>query len=177
MGKSHRHAKFVGLAAVTLDQRSYMAIVTLLNSFPSSNSNPDLTMGTYEQVLQGISPQAVTEAAQRFTMGDVQGQSKTFAPSIAEFVAEARQRQEYVELKKNPRLPPPRYFPGPLAPFQIKQQKRLAENAHLPILFENISYDQFRKLSAAKEIPVGARWVASLGVVYGPEPKQQIAAE
>ena len=95
-----------------------MAIVTLLNAFPASNSNPDLTMGTYEAVLQGISPQAVTEAAQRFTMGDVQGQSKTFAPSIAEFVAEARQRQEYIDLKARPPLPAPRYFPGPLAPFQ-----------------------------------------------------------
>lgn len=128
-------------------------------------------MGTYEQVLQGISPQAVTEAAQRFTMGDVQGQSKTFAPSIAEFVAEARRRQEFIDIKRKPSLPAPRYFPGPLAPFQVRQQKRLSENAHLPILHKDISYDQWRKMSAAKEIPVGAKWIASSGIVYGPEPK------
>lgn len=135
-------------------------------------------MGTYEAVLQGLSPQAVIEAAQRYTMGDVQGQSKTFAPSVAEFVAEARQRQEYIDLKSKLRLPAPRYFPGPLAPFQVRQQKRLSENSHLPVLFESISYDQFRKMSAAKEIPVGATWVASLGIVFGPEPKHQsVAAE
>jgi hypothetical protein len=159
-----------------MDQKAYLAVVGMLNSFPQANSNPDLTMGTYEQVLQGLSPQAVTEAAQRFTMGDVAGQSKTFAPSIAEFVAEARSRQEYIDLKAKPRLPAPRYFPGPLAPFQIRQQKRLSQYANHPILFENVSYDQFRKMSAMKEIPVGAFWT-SMGIVYGPAPKHQIEGE
>lgn len=124
-------------------------------------------MGTYEAVLSGLSPQAVTEAAQRFTMGDVPGQSKTFAPSVAEFVAEARKRQEYIDMKARPERKALQFFPGPLAPFQIRQQKRLAQNAHLPVLFENISYDQWRKMSAAREIPVGATW-CSLGIIYGP---------
>lgn len=109
----------------------------------------------------------------RFISGDVQGQSKTFAPSIAEFVAEVRKRQEYIDLKAKPRLPGPRYFPGPLAPFQIRQQKRLSENSHLPVLHENISLDQWKRMSAAKEIPVGSKWLASLGIVYGPNAKQQ----
>lgn len=131
-------------------------------------------MGTFESVLQDILPQAVIDASQRFTMGDVEGQSKTFAPSIAEFVTEARRRQEIIKLKATPLLPAPRWFPGPLAPFQVRQQKRLAENAHLPVLHENISFDQWRKMSAAKEIPVGAKWMSS-GIVYGPEPKQAAA--
>ncbi len=131
-------------------------------------------MGTYEAVLRDLSPQAVIEAAQRFTMGDVNGQSKTFAPSIAEFVAEARQRQEYIDLKAKPRLPAPKYFPGPRAPFQIRQQKVLAEYSNRPTLFENVSYDQWRKLSANKEIPVGAVW-CSLGIVFGPVRKADAA--
>lgn len=57
------------------------------------------------------------------------------------------------------------------APFQVRQQKRLAENAHLPVLFEDVSFDKWRLMSAAKEIPVGAKWVA--GIVYGPGPKQE----
>lgn len=120
-------------------------------------------------VTQGLSSLAVIEAAQRFVMGDVPDQSKTFAPSVAEFVQEARQRQEYIDLKAKPRLPAPRYFPGKLAPFQVRQQKRLSENSHLPVIFENVNSDQWRKLSAAKEVPTGAIWVASLGIVYGPE--------
>jgi hypothetical protein len=157
---------------MTVDQRAYMAIVTMLNAFPASNSNPDLLMGTYESVLAGMSSQAVIEAAQRYTMGDVQGQSKTFAPSVAEFVQEARQRQEYIDIKDKPRLPAPNYISrGPLAPFEIKRQQRLSQYGHLPVLATDVSYDQFRKLSAAREIPAGAVWVPILATVFGPEPK------
>ena len=158
-----------------MDQRAYLAIATLLNSFPQGTADPDLTMGTYEAVLQGISPQAVTEAAQRFTMGDVPGQSKTFAPSIAEFVTEARQRQEYIDLKARPRLPAPRYFPGPLAPFQVRQEKRRAENADRPVIEANAPLDRFIALSRAKQLPVGAIWVATIGIL-GPSQKQERAA-
>lgn len=55
------------------------------------------------------------------------------------------------------------------APFQVRQQKRLAENAHLPVLFDDVSFDKWRQMSEAKLIPVGAKWVS--GIVYGPEPK------
>jgi len=122
-----------------------------------------------------VGDKAVDEACRRFISGDVQGQSKTFAPSIAEFVTEARSRQELIDLKAKPQLPAPRYFPGPLAPFQVRQQKRLNENAHLPVLFEGINSDQWRKLSMERKVPVGAKFVASLGIVYGPPAKTQAA--
>jgi hypothetical protein len=152
-----------------MNDAAMLEIARMRNSFAQTGDNADLTRDTYKLALQDLSSQSVIEAAQRFTMGDVEGQSKTFAPSIAEFVTEARKRQEYIDLKAKPRLPAPRYFPGPLAPFQVRQQKRLSENSHLPVLFENINSDQWRKMSAAKEIPVGAKWCASLGIVYGPE--------
>jgi hypothetical protein len=146
----------------------------MMNSFAQTGSNPDLTRDTYKLALQDLSSQAVIEAAQRFTMGDVPGQSKTFAPSIAEFVAEARLRQEYIEINKRRSRPAIDYRPGPLAPFQIRQQKRLAENAHLPVLYENKSYDEWRRLSAEKKLPIGATW-CSLGIIYGPALKQDAA--
>ncbi|WP_395449918.1 hypothetical protein ACHMW7_08970 [Aminobacter sp. UC22_36] len=62
----------------------------MLNSFPQTSGNPDLTMQTYEAVLSGVPSPAVVEAAQRFTTGEVLGQNKVFAPSVAEFVQEAR---------------------------------------------------------------------------------------
>jgi hypothetical protein len=62
----------------------------MLNSFPQTAGNADLTMQTYEAVLADVAPQAVIEAAQRFTTGAVDGQNRTFAPSVAEFVHEAR---------------------------------------------------------------------------------------
>ncbi len=155
-----------------MNDAAMLEIARMRNSFAQTGDNPDLTRDTYKLALQDLSSQAVIEAAQRFIMGDVQGQSKTFAPSIAEFVQEARRRQEYIT--PAPRsLPAPRYFPGSLAPFQVRQQKRLAENSHLPILFEGINSDQWRKLSMERKVPTGAKWIASNGIVYGPELKQQ----
>jgi hypothetical protein len=98
-------------------------------------------------------------------MGDVPGQSKTFAPSVAEFVAETRQRQEYIDLKARPRLPAPRYFPGPLAPFQVRQEKRRAENADRPVMEAHVPLDRFIALSRAKQLPTDAIWVATMGIL------------
>lgn len=131
-------------------------------------------MEAFDLATKALSAAAIIETAQRFVLGTVEGQSVDFAPSVARFAQEARKRQSFLDPKPQRSLPAPRYFPGPLAPFQVRQQKRLAENAHLPILFENISYDQFRKMSAGKEIPVGAKW-CSLGIVYGPALKQAAA--
>jgi len=128
-------------------------------------------METYDLALQGLSDQAIIEAAQRFILGVVEGQSIDFAPAVPRFVQEARKRQEYITDAARPKRKALQYFPGPLAPFQVRQQKRLAENAHLPVLFENITYDQWRKMSAAREIPTGATW-CSLGIVYGPANSQ-----
>lgn len=132
-------------------------------------------MATYEMALRGLSSQAIIEAAQRFTMGEVQGQSKTFAPSVAEFVTEARQRQEYIDLKAKPRLPAPRYFPGPLAPFQVRQEKRRAQYADRPVIEANVPLDRFIAMSRAKQLPADAIWVATMGIL-GPAQKHGRAA-
>jgi hypothetical protein len=129
-----------------------------------------MLLRTYRAVLANCSSQAIVEAAQRFTTGRVPDQSKTFAPSVAEFLGEVERQQELIDIKKKPALPPPRYFPGPLAPFQIRQQKRLSENSHLPVISANATFEEFRRLSASKQLPVGAKFVASLGIIYGPEP-------
>src|SRR5687768_6206012 len=152
-----------------MDQKAYLAITAMLNAFPQGSSNPDLTMRTYEAALEGVSGQAIIDAAARFTRGEVAGQSRTFCPSLAEFVPEAKTRQELLALASRPRLPAPVYRRGPLAPFEIARQKALAENSHLPVLFEDVNYDTWKRLSKEKLVPVGARWVASLGIVYGPE--------
>ena len=156
-----------------MDQQAFTELVRMLEGLPRRSGNPDLTVSAYELSVAGLSSQAVTEACQRFIDGVVEGQSLDFAPAPPRFAQEARKRQEYIDLKTRPRLPAPSYTPGPLAPFQVRQQKRLSENSHLPVLFENINSDQWRKMSLAREIPAGSKWVASLGIVYGPQVKQQ----
>jgi hypothetical protein len=157
-----------------MDQKAFLALTAMLNGFPQGAGNPDLTMGTYEAVLRDVSGQAVVEAAQRFVTGDVEGQSKTFAPSVPEFVTEARKRQEYLDLKARPRLPAPTPYHGTgSSPFERNRAKALAANAHLPVLFTDVGYDRWCQLSRTKQVPVGGKWVACLGTVYGPEPRHQ----
>jgi hypothetical protein len=153
-----------------MNNRASDAVTAMLNCFPQTAQDYDLWLETLERLCAGLTDQAVIEAAQRFAAGDVAEQSMKFSPSTAEFVHEARRRQELIDIKARPRLPPPQYFPGPLAPFQVRQQKRLAENSHLPVISENATFEEFRRMSAAKQIPVGARFVASLGIIYGPPP-------
>lgn len=134
-------------------------------------------METLGRLCSSLTDQAIIEASERFAAGDVKDQSKKFAPSGPEFVEEARRREELVQLRDRPRLsPPPAYRPGPMAPFEIARQKALAKYVDRPVLFEDITYDQFRRLSAEKQISTGAFWSAATGTVYGPEPKQARAA-
>ncbi|MCO5072088.1 MAG: hypothetical protein M9944_12860 [Rhizobiaceae bacterium] len=63
---------------------------------------------TYEEDLVGVSEQAICEAAVRFRRGLVDGQSRTFAPSIAEFCIEARKIADILPFRDRPSIPPPR---------------------------------------------------------------------
>jgi hypothetical protein len=61
-------------------------------------------METYAAVLRDVSSRSITEAAANFTKGDAPGQNRTFAPSIAEFVQEARRMEKLVPFMDKPRL-------------------------------------------------------------------------
>lgn len=150
-----------------MDQKAYLAVAAMLNAFPQGNGNPDLMMGTYEAVLRDVTSQAVIEAAQRFTAGDVAGQNRTFAPSVAEFTQEARRVAEIKAAIARPRIA---FVPkqSELAPFLVSQEKARAKYAGWTVFKDDVGYDQFRAMSRAREIPVGATWVAALGTVYVP---------
>lgn len=154
-----------------MNQKSYQALTAMLNAFPQSSADIRALLLTYEQALTGIGDRAIEDVARRFIAGDVSGQNTTFAPSIAEFKKAAVARQEVIDIEATPRLPPPVRRSGLLAPFQVKQQKALAENANREVLHEGVSLDMWKRLSSEKSIPVGAIWVASLGIVFGPVPK------
>lgn len=62
---------------------------------------------TYDEDTTGISDQAICEAAGRFRRGLVVGQSKTFAPSIAEFITEARRIDDLIPYRNRVALPAP----------------------------------------------------------------------
>ena len=127
-------------------------------------------METYDLALQGLSDLAIIEAAQRFILGMVEGQSLDFAPSIPRFVAEARQRQEYIDLKAKPRIPVYRHHTG--TPFYIRQEKTRTRYKDCDILAENVGIDEYRR--RVREFPEGHAWIAAVATVYGP-PAMEIA--
>lgn len=156
----------------TMNQAAKDAITGMLNCFPQTNQDYRVLLLTLAKLLDGLTDRAIIESAQRFASGDVPDQSMTFAPSAPEFVAECRKRQDILDAMARPRLPAPEYRPkSSMPPFMISQQKLLNANAHLPVLFEGIDYGTWCKLSKEKQVPVGAKWVAALGIVYGPEPQ------
>lgn len=159
-----------------MNQQAEDAITGMLNCFPQTSQDYQLLLATLERLLLGTDDLAIIAAAERFADGRVPEQSKKFAPSGPEFLDEVRKQQDYIALLSRPRLPPPVYRPGPLAPFEIKRQKAFAENSHLPVLFEDVSYDVWKRMSKDQQVPAGAKWVAVLGIVYGPENRQSAAA-
>lgn len=62
---------------------------------------------TYDEDTNGIDDQAIAETAQNFRRGAVEGQHKTFAPSVAEFCIEARRLAKLLPFRGKQALPPP----------------------------------------------------------------------
>lgn len=87
-----------------MNQNSYMAVTAMLNAFPQSAGDIKALMLTYEKALTGVSDQAIIEAAERYIKGDVPEQSLTFAPSIAEFVKQAKFVDGVIPMRNRPRL-------------------------------------------------------------------------
>jgi hypothetical protein len=109
-------------------------------------------MGTYEAVLQDVTSQAIIEAAQRFTAGDVPEQSRTFAPSVAEFVQQARRQEEHISIRDTPRLPAPRgYVPAADIP-GAQHRMRLK----MPMWRYAYAHGRMDELAAANEAGFGA---------------------
>lgn len=91
-----------------MNQKSYQAITTMLNSFPQSSSDLRALLLTYERALEGVSDQAIERAAGNYISGKVSGQNTTFPPSVAEFCVEAR-RTPYLVVKPAGGYLPHRY--------------------------------------------------------------------
>lgn len=161
-----------------MNPKSEEAIAAMLNCFPQTNQDYRLLLATLGKLCAGLTDQAIIEAAGRFASGDVQDQSPKFAPSAPEFVAEARRRQEFIDIRSKPRLPAPpvEYRSGPIPPFMVKRQRALTENSDRSIILEDASFEDFKRMSKAGELPAGASWVASVATIYGPRPAQRRAA-
>lgn len=55
-------------------------------------------------------------------------------------------------------------------PFMIRTEKARYANEHRPVLYRDVSNEQFQALSKSGQLPPGASWVAALSTIYGPAP-------
>lgn len=150
----------------------------LLNAFPQArDTDPKGLLYAFGIALEGLSTEAIIDASRRYIAGKVDGQSKDYAPTAAQFADEARRRQEVIEMRRTPRLERPVSRPSVgVTQFQIRRQKALNENANRPVIKTDATHEEFKAMSAAGKLPAGASWIAILSTIYGPEPTQ-LAAE
>lgn len=158
-----------------MNQQAEQSIIEMMNCFPQTSQDYRVLLQTLVKLCAGLTDRAIIEAAERFAAGDVPEQSPKFAPSAPEFVAEARRRQEFIDIRSRPRLsaPPVEYRTGPVPPFMAQRQRALTSNADRPVILENASFEDFKRMSKAGELPSGSSWIASLAIIFGPRPVEQ----
>lgn len=77
------------------------ALELVLASFtPVQGANPAMVAKAYLKAVEGISVEAVEDAADRYNRGLVPDQDARFAPSAAQFAQYARSRQEMLEIRQ-----------------------------------------------------------------------------
>lgn len=157
-----------------MNQNSYQAITAMINAFPQSAVNLKALLLTFEQVLSGVSDQSITETATRFCSGLVEGQSRTFAPSVAEFSTEARRWDGLMPYRNRAALPKPSRDPWTPQP----KENRVRMGFKMSVLSAGISLGQVERVAEANNrglddmIALGQLW----GVPVPEELWQQIEA-
>lgn len=138
----------------------------MLTSFPQTAPDVDAFLKVMLAVVDDVSDDAVRTTAIRYAKGIVPKQSKTFAPTPAEFASECREHDKLEALKNRPRIEPPKRA----ASLNIVQKQQALRNkwSHLKILAEDINHDRYLKLR--KTLPNPHFWSAALGTIYQGQP-------
>lgn len=131
----------------------------------------DAQVRAYMMGLDKMPGWAVEAAVHDFTSGNVERPARRIGvlPTVEELAKEGRRHIEAEAQRHHLRsLSRP---PAERVPFMERVERKRRQFEHRAILFENVNYDEFRRLSRSGQVPVGGQWVVSLGTVYGPEPK------
>lgn len=116
-------------------------------------------------VLEDVSDASVRDTAIRYAKGLVPKQSKTFAPTPAEFATECREFDNLERLRNRPRLAPP--VAVKRGSYFQRQEATRAKYAGFTILAENLTTETYQKMLKRNAFAHPHFFVASLGTVYG----------
>lgn len=236
-----------------MNQQAYQEITKMLNAFPQSTADIRGLLLTYDEALTGLDDGSVCATAAKFVRGEVSGQNKTFAPSIAEFRDEVRktpvpgrlaisppqlEAYRHVDAKERARmrLKVPLYdyaiehgkadelakaldegFNATAAlaanwgvsipvefsempsgsiesewraarnrawaeidrnppPFIRRREREASRRSDLPVIMQDASHEDFKRLNKSGQLPTGATWVACLATIFGPRQSMRAAA-
>lgn len=157
-----------------MNQAAAKAIGRLFDAFPQSSGNPDLTLDTFDRILEGVPDEIIIDTVKRFLAGAVADQSLRFAPSIAEFSREARRIADMRSFAARPRLDPPKFPSTGKLPFEIAAEKArykfrdwdVFDSKEHGVSNGSASLEKFRSLWKAGHLPIGSTWSAALGTIF-----------
>jgi uncharacterized protein YlaI len=139
----------------------------MLNAFPQTIGDVELGLATFQAALKEFNEETICEAAKRFVNGEVQRKEKRFAPSIAEFCDECRERVEISKIMEQRKKPIYLTHTSNQSSMRLERFKKEFEGRK--VLAKEIDHTAFLKGSKQKKWPAGSTFCAALGTVYGPQ--------
>lgn len=162
------------LVAVSVDE-AREPLVTLCSAYdpPFGEKSQALMAARVRAYMLGLGKLpgwAISEAVMAFIEGRVERPSRRIGilPTVEELATETR---KIVEREGSRQQSAAQFARRPIEriPFLEKLERKRAEYADRQVLFTNVDLDKARMLSRTGQLPVGAKWVAMLGTVFGPE--------
>ena len=111
-----------------MDKVTAVRLTEMWNNFPQDKARDvKLLLSSYNRQLgeDGISDRAAQEACTNFMSGSVEAQSFTFAPSMPEFMREARRIQDVLPLRDVKRIAAPIRVEQPYVPDSPEARVRM----------------------------------------------------
>lgn len=150
-----------------------LAIATMITGFDQFNTDPDTQLLAYSIAADGYREDAVRSACKRFIRGEVKGHKAGKLPTVAEFSIECKSEHSVIDAadwraRKQNRVT---YQSAPTeSPFEIRRTKAMIEarEGGKVKIADCLNNDRWIAGKKSGEWPVGARWIAFLGEVWGP---------
>lgn len=136
-----------------------------MTAFPQTSADREGYLKVMLAVLDDVSDAAVRDTAIRYAKGLVVKQSKTFAPTPAEFASECREFDNLVRLRNRKPLPPPPAVKR--GSYFQRQEATKAKYVGFKVLAEGLATETYQKMLKRKSFEHPHFFVASLGTVYG----------
>ena len=130
----------------------------------------DAQVRAYMFGLDKLPGWAIGEAVRDFTSGKVERPARRVGvlPTVEELAKEVRRHVED-EAARQSRARISNRPAAERVPFMERIERKRAEYADRPVLYTDVDNDKWRALSKSGQLPPDARWVASLGTVFGPK--------